>query len=521
MANGLLDNIRGGWTLDWARGNALDVMGEGGAIPLNKFPFSHVIGQTASISGKFAGGLAKAFGSDIGNRMDYDDSSAQDFAAGDNDFTVMAWVRSNNNFNNPYLAKWPADGTNECWLLWNRASIFEVHRFSISSDGTAETTVDIANPDATGGGAYQLVIGGYDSVTEEAWISVDASAKVRVAHTGGAFTGGNSRLGLGWFGLISGEHDQDECAYWNRQLSDADIATIYAGGAGLRMALWDATTPVEDGSNIKQDLVSYWDHTDPSGGDRIDVHAGINNMSEVGVGAPIDQGTGILGVEKSIAHADMTSNSGSPEFLEKSSPVDTDQGTGSFTVAGFVAFDGTAGSQRQNAMGRWTNVGGQGQFFVTNTQFSPKVWEFLISRDGTPPTFATVSAVDDGITETGVPTIERFLIAWYDGDLDTINIQSALGVVNTTGGVAVVFSGSTESLKFGNSFNSIDWLLRGGVWSWGYWKRVLTPEERNFLYKRNSGRLYAEFPEIGANGAASDDQQFSTIQQLLLAGRRR
>jgi len=509
--NNLLDGVQGGWSLNFDRGNAIDVMGIGGQIPLNKFPFSHVIGQTASITGFFTGGLAKAFGTDIGNRMDYDDSSAQDFAAGDNSFTVMAWVQAIRSQNAPFLAKWPSDNVNDSWRFWNRSTV-ESYRFSINSTGVGGDAgpngafVDIANPNTTTTGGFELIVAGYDAPAEEIWISRNASAKVRVAHTGGAFAGGNSRLGLGWFGSISGGHDQDECAYWTRQLSDADITNLWASGAGLRMALWDATVPVEDGSLIKQDMVSYWDMTDASGGDRIDVHAGSNNTSEAGAGAPIDQGVGLLGVEKSVAHADMTSNPTSPEFLEKTSPVGIDQGDGSFTVAGWVEFLGNAG-QRQNAIGRWTNVGDQEQFMLTSTAPPNTVWQFAISTDGTPASGFGVTGADDVINESGVPVMQRFLVAWYDGALDTINVQSMLGVVNTVGGVSTVFAGSTESLKFGQTFNfGANWRLQGGVWSWGYWKRVLTEAERIYLYKRGSGRLYAEF--AGPNGAAQEDHSY-------------
>ena len=95
MANGLLDNIQGAWSFNFAAGNALDVAGDGGSGTANLYPFSHEAGATIGIGGFFVGGLAKGWGSDVANRMSFVDDVAMLFGPGDNSFTVGAWVRAN------------------------------------------------------------------------------------------------------------------------------------------------------------------------------------------------------------------------------------------------------------------------------------------------------------------------------------------------------------------------------------------------------------------------------------------
>jgi len=526
MANGLLDNIQGAWSFNFAAGNALDVAGDGGSGTANLYPFSHEAGATIGIGGFFVGGLAKGWGSDVANRMSFVDDVAMLFGPGDNSFTVGAWVRANRAANAPYLAKWDStDATpNRSWLLWNRAGGFNAHRFSISSLGVIEETViDINNPDATGSGPWQLVIAGYDSINEEIFMSLDGAAKITVAHTGGARAAAAVNLTPGWFqgtSHIGGSHDQDETFYWaGRVLTDGDCALIWNSGVGTRLSEWDTTVPTdhEDGSAIETGLVSYWDCTEASGETRVD-SKGSNDMTEGGVGAPIDQGSGIQGVTASVLHADMSSNPGSLEFLEKASPVLSRSGPDSFTVAGFVTFDATAGSQRQTALSQWTNVGDQESFMCTLTQFNPKAWNAAISTDGTPAASTGVTDATDTYSLSGAPQVQRFLCYWYDGVADTFNLQVGNGPVTSVGSVTNVFDASTFPLKLGHAHNfGVEWALQGGCWSWGYWNRVLTQVEKNFIYHKGFGRLFTDLTPTGGFTATT----YGFITQQLFLNRRR
>ena len=506
-ANGLLDGIVAMWPLNNNIFDSLDVYASGGGG--TTFPFSHVAGVTASTGvAKFLPGLAKAFGTSSANRMDFDDSVGQVFAAGDNDFTAMAWVWSFRGSNNPYLGKWPSDGVNNSWVLWNR-SASQTHRLTISADGSAtETVVEIANPDTTGGGGFwQLVVAGFDSVTQEVWMSLDASAKTRVSHTGGAFAGGNSRLSIGWFATLFGSHNQDESAYWDRQLSDADIAAIWAGGAGLRMTQWDATIPEGDGTGILTDLVSYYNMFDPSGGDRIDSNAGLNDLKEAGAGAPIDQGSGLPAIANTTANVDFSSNPSLVEYLEKVSPVNMGGGTDSFTICGFFEFDPKAASP-QGLIKRWLTTGNQRQFLLTIRAGPSAIWRMHLSLNGA--NIISLDALEDFTTAPTGSSITRFAIAWYDDSDNKINIQLSDGPVVSGGGPASVFS-STQPFQVGRGDNGAIQPLVGGAAFLGYWRRVLPQKQRTFLYNFFGGRTFAELvaADSGDGPGAVDDAAYN------------
>lgn len=232
--NNLLEGLFAGWLFDEASGARLAVFGG--------FDFAVEAGNVAATTG--IRGNACNFGTDTANRLSYEDSAGKDFSFGDQSFSVAAWVRAANAINNPYLAKWlsAAVPVNLSWVLWNRASTLS-HRFSISSDGTSEETiVEVANPDTTGTGDWQLVVAGYDKESGVIWISLDGGAKVTAAHSGGAFAGSAADLTPGWFegstGKVMGGQDQDEPFVWTRVLSDADIAALYNGGVGLAFPQW-------------------------------------------------------------------------------------------------------------------------------------------------------------------------------------------------------------------------------------------------------------------------------------------
>lgn len=509
MANGLLDSVVAMWPMNNNIFDSLDVYASGGGG--TTFPFSHVAGVTASVTGKFVPGLAKAFSTSSANRMDFDDSSGQVFAAGDNDFTVMAWVFSSRTTNNPYLAKWPSDASNNSWLLLNVAAS-QSHQFSCSGDGTLadETIVTIANPDTSGGGSFwQLVVAGFDSGTQEVWISLDGGAKTRVSHTGGAFAGGNSRLSVGWFATLFGSHDQDESAYWDRQLSDSDISTIWNGGTGLRMTEWDATVPEADGTGILTGLVSWYDMFEASGGDRIDLQSGNNNLSETGAGAPIDQGSGLPAIAKTTAHADFSSNPSPVEFLEKTSPVGMNNGAGSFTVCGFFEFDPKEGDF-QGLISRWLAAGNQRQFMLYINSGPSATWQMNVNVDGTGPgTSAAVAAENFTAAPVG-NSITRFAIGWYDGSDNTVNIQLSNGPVVSAAGPASIFT-ATQAFQVGHTNNVVTQPLVGGTAFVGYWNRVLTQLQRTFLYNFFGGQTFASLvaADAGAGAAGADNAAYN------------
>ncbi len=103
------------------------------------------------------------------------------------------------------------------------------------------------------------------------------------------------------------------------------------------------------------------------------------------------------------------------------------------------------------------------------------------------------------VTSTGTLSAGQWytIIAWHDSVNNTLNIQVNNGTVNT-----VSYSGgamdTTFPLSIGAHFDGT-YGLNGRIDEVAFYKRVLTPSERTWLYNGGSGRSYAELtPQSGS-----------------------
>lgn len=101
------------------------------------------------------------------------------------------------------------------------------------------------------------------------------------------------------------------------------------------------------------------------------------------------------------------------------------------------------------------------------------------------PTIVTVSADTLGAPATAT---WYFVTGWHDSVADTINIE-----VNMTGvdsaATAGAFITSTADLNLGASANGASF-LDGRLCEVAFWKRILTTQERAWLYNSGMGRTY-------------------------------
>jgi len=100
------------------------------------------------------------------------------------------------------------------------------------------------------------------------------------------------------------------------------------------------------------------------------------------------------------------------------------------------------------------------------------------------------------VTETTTLTTGtfNFVVAWYDSIADTVNIQLNNGTVFSTSGAAAP-GDTTAVFAIGrNSFGSGVSFMNGRIDEAGFWKRVLTSQERTDLYNSGNGNTY-EFSE--------------------------
>lgn len=105
----------------------------------------------------------------------------------------------------------------------------------------------------------------------------------------------------------------------------------------------------------------------------------------------------------------------------------------------------------------------------------------VISSNGTNETEALVTTV---LTAS----VWHFGVLWYDSVAQTINCQMDNGTPISTSFTSAVFQGS-GAMRFGASNTPGDF-HDGLVDEAGFWKRVLTSDERTALYNGGSGRTY-------------------------------
>lgn len=228
MANNLKANLLAAWLNDEVSGKRFDAH-------INGFDFEVEAGNVQVTTG--IKGNACAFATDTANRLSRADDGSFDFISTQS-FSVACWINQPADQNNSFIGKWDssaAPDTDDSWLLRHRTTNNKV-RFSISSDGTG-TSEEFAEPSiVTPLNEWNLAAGGWDADNNEIWVQLNASPRVTVAHTGGAFVADVS-LTTGWHegngGKSMANHDQDETYVWDRHITSDEFLIMYASGAGL------------------------------------------------------------------------------------------------------------------------------------------------------------------------------------------------------------------------------------------------------------------------------------------------
>lgn len=147
-----------------------------------------------------------------------------------------------------------------------------------------------------------------------------------------------------------------------------------------------------------------------------------------------------------------------------------------FTFCGWVYLDSASGAD--TVIGKMDSVG-QLEYHV---RIDSGVISFEVFSDGT--TSAEVSANYAKATGPALGTATwHFFVAWYDATADTINIQVNNGVINSDSHANGAFNG-TSSFRLGNT--GFGTYFDGRMRSIGFWKRILSAAEREWLYEKDN-----------------------------------
>lgn len=224
-------------------------------------------------------------------------------------------------------------------------------------------------------------------------------------------------------------------------------------------------------SSLITDLVSYWTLSEPSG-TRFD-SVGTNNLNKI---STTDPGTaaGKLGTGVQYVTSDGT-------FTAINTNASLNP-TGSFTYAGWVNFNTTAGGAAliSKYIDHSSNVG----FFLLLT--SPNLLWGLVDSSGT----AMKNLVS---TPTVTTNTWYYVVAYYDAGTGTQGLIINNGTPDTLSNPSIDFitqddfsMGAIDGSNGPPSSNNLDGIMD----DWGYWSRTLTPTELTTLYNSGTGTAY-------------------------------
>ncbi len=240
-------------------------------------------------------------------------------------------------------------------------------------------------------------------------------------------------------------------------------------------------------------LAAYWP-LDEASGTREDAH-GVNHLADfntVGADAGKLQGAATFNqVDEYLAHDDN----------DTLSTGDIDFTFSAWIRLGTIHFDSPIVIKGRVAGSNYEYL-----FFYAS---GPHRFRFMVSPDGG----VVMGAVDADSFGPPDENVWYFVVGWHDSTGDTLNIQVNDGAVSSTPWTQGVHAG-TAPFEVGRIF---EWgyYLGGRLDEIGFWKRVLTADERTLLYNGGRGYSYSQFSPDGL-GALVEAQSTVTADLTLL-----
>ena len=223
------------------------------------------------------------------------------------------------------------------------------------------------------------------------------------------------------------------------------------------------------GSSLLTSLVGYW-KLDEASGTRNDSH-GSNHLTDNNT---VTQATGKQGNAAQFTRANSESLSITDNAALSTGDID-------FTIAAWVYLDSKPGAgmtvaskdasgQREFALD-WLNTSDAFRFFITNNA-------------------GTFRIIPDSIGAKSASTW-YFLVGWHDAAANTVNIQINNGTIYSLATSGTAPTDTTSDFRIGASgVAGFEGYFDGRIDEVGYWKRVLTSDEKTALYNGGSGTTY-------------------------------
>lgn len=219
-----------------------------------------------------------------------------------------------------------------------------------------------------------------------------------------------------------------------------------------------------DSGALLTDMISWWS-LDEASGNAIDAH-GTNDLSQIN---SIGSAAGKVGNARDF-------ESGSPAYFAITSNASLVVGDIDFTVAAWV--NGESLTNQDAILGKW---GGAEASYIL--EYNASQFRFRVSDNG--GSVATDVSAGSSVTATNW----YLVIAWHDATANTTNIQVNDATPVSSAHATGIYAGTADFI--------VGYRASGGLWDGlidevGFWKRVLTDDERTWLYNSGNGRAYTD-----------------------------
>ena len=237
--------------------------------------------------------------------------------------------------------------------------------------------------------------------------------------------------------------------------------------------------------SLLDNLAGYW-KLDESSGTRDD-SLGVNHLAEQD--GTISSGTGIINNAADFELADARSLARLSGF----SALEMDPNS-SFTVAAWIKLESTpADVMTWVSKGRLDAlaIGTRGFEYALEWWNGGSLFNFGISGAAEFADQVNVAASSFGAVSAGN---WYFVVGWYDAVDEMVRIQVNDGDVDQAAHANGAWNSGTPFVigSFGHEIQRCDGLID----EVGVWKRVLTSEERTFLYNAGAGRTFPFSPKV-------------------------
>jgi hypothetical protein len=497
----VIDSLISFWELEESSGQRNDSHGT-----------NHLNSDNAAI-GSVTGKVGNALDCEFDNNSRLTIASNTSLQTGDIDFTICGWANLEDQPSAmPVAAKgyhsqeWEllvgglGEGLSFGFLVWDGSSL----------DWITEQTSPAPPPISFS--TWYFVVVWHDSVANTINIQVNNGTPTSKAHStgvvasSGAFYLGGDNQGLSWDGPI------DQVGFWKRVLTTDERTYLYNSGNGRSYASFSS-----GGGTVFAPTVSHVAELPTIASGSVVYEPTVTVPAQV-IELPC---IGSLGLFTSLQafwelEADGTDSYGANHLTNINSVTFATGKVGNagdfersstqkFTLTDNTAVSVVLGEELTIAAWVWLESLSTTQHLVTKGA-SGSANEYILQSTNTrfrfltfdtPGFIGTGSAVADTL---GVPATGTwyFVVAWHDETADTDNIQINNGTIDS--GASVGIGDGTGGFAVGGFTTGTD-TWDGLIDQVGLWKRVLTTDERTWLYNSGSGRSYADFTTLVESGS--------------------